>query len=115
MQAITTRFLSPTNFRGSRVKVQCDAGSLVVAWDYSKGPDDNHDAACAELVKRLGWDTYGAWIGGTLAPCEKSARCYVCVTALGRARNILWPNGAADTEWSAETLTELADVLRVTP
>lgn len=81
MQAITTRYLPPTDHRGSRIKAQCDAGSLVVPWDYSLNPDDNHDAACAALVKRLGWDDYGTWIGGTLP--HTSHRCYVCVLSKG--------------------------------
>lgn len=83
MQAITTRYLPPTNHRGSRVKAQCDAGSLVVPWDYSLNPDENHDAACAALVKHLGWDTYGAWLGGTLPQSNFSHRCYVCVPSKG--------------------------------
>jgi len=100
MQAITTRYIGPTNFRGSRVKAQCDAGSLVWHWDYRLGPDENHDKACAALVARLKWP--GPWFGGTLAPSEKSARCYVCVPALRRL---------LDGEWSADTREELARIV----
>jgi hypothetical protein len=77
MQAITTRYLPPTNFRGSRVKAQCEAGSLTISWSYDLDPDANHDAACAELVKRLGWS--GPWLGGTLPQSNPAHRCYVCV------------------------------------
>lgn len=41
-QAITTRFLGPTNFRGSRVKATADAGSVTLSWDYALGIDQNH-------------------------------------------------------------------------
>ena len=83
MQAITTKFIPPTNFRGSRIKAQCDAGSLVVSWNYALDPDANHDAACAALAKRLGWDTYGPWIGGGLPQSNPAHRCYVCVPSKG--------------------------------
>lgn len=61
-QAIVTKFLGPTNVRGSRVKATCDADSLTVNWDHSLGIEDNHRKAAEALQHKLGWDTefYGA-------------------------------------------------------
>lgn len=60
-QAIVTKFLGPTNFRGSRVKATCQARSLTVAWDDAKDVDANHTQAARALADALGWleDTAG--------------------------------------------------------
>ncbi len=82
MQAIITRFLTSTDTKGPRVKAKCDAGQIVVPWDHALETVQNHDAACAALVRKLGWDTggYGGkWIGGTLPEGLGTwFRCYVC-------------------------------------
>jgi hypothetical protein len=49
MQAIITKYLGPTNTRGSRVKASCQRGSKIVPWDHELCPDENHEAACAAL------------------------------------------------------------------
>jgi hypothetical protein len=56
MQAITTRYIGPTNFRGSRVKATCQARSLTLSWDSALDSEANHDAAAVALVRKLGWD-----------------------------------------------------------
>ena len=76
MQAIVTKYLGPTNFRGSRVKASCEARSITVSWDDAKDVNDNHDAAARQLAKALGWDKYGKWVGGALP--DKTGNCYVC-------------------------------------
>lgn len=63
-QAITTRFVAPTNRRGARVKASADAGSIFVPWDYSLGASGNHIAAARALAHQLAWP--GVWFGGTL-------------------------------------------------
>jgi len=63
-QAIQTKFLSPTNHRGARISAKCDAGKIVVQWDYSMNPDRNHAHAAKVLVTKLGWD--GQWVSGGL-------------------------------------------------
>lgn len=55
MQAIQTKYLCPTNFRGSRVKATAGAGSITLEWDDSKNSYDNHRAAMHALVEKLGW------------------------------------------------------------
>lgn len=66
MQAIETKYLGPTNTRGGRIKATSDAGSMTVPWDYSLGVQDNHRAAAAALVAKLGWQDYGEWVTGTI-------------------------------------------------
>lgn len=64
--AIKTKFIGPTNHRGSRVKASVmynwgdgSRGSLTVNWDHSKNSEDNHAAAAEALAKLLEWD--GEW------------------------------------------------------
>ncbi len=54
-QAIVTKYLGPTDSRGSRVKATCQAGSVTLSWDDAKDSDENHTAAAVALCKRLGW------------------------------------------------------------
>ena len=54
-QAIKTRYIGPTNSRGSRVVAECDAGKVTVSWDYALGVSDNHQAACRALMDKFGW------------------------------------------------------------
>lgn len=69
MQAIQTSFLSPTNHRPSRIKAQCDRGSVTVAWNYGLSVEENHRAAasalCAKFVaedrKAYGEHCQSAW------------------------------------------------------
>lgn len=56
MQAITTKYIGPTNTRGSRVKARCEAGSITVHWDHALDVEDNHTVAAKTLRTKLGWD-----------------------------------------------------------
>lgn len=77
MQAITTRYIGPTDFRGSRVKASCQARVLILPWDHALGIEENHDAAARALVLALGWrgGHYGAWARGALP--DMSGNVYV--------------------------------------
>lgn len=61
-QAIVTKYLGPTNHRGSRVKATCEAGSVTVAWDDALDVADNHAKAVRALLIKLDWDR--SFIGG---------------------------------------------------
>ena len=75
MQAIETKYLGPTNCRGSRIKASCQAGSLVSDYDYGLNTSSNHIAAALGLIKKLEWERYGNWFGG----CTKgSGMAFVC-------------------------------------
>jgi hypothetical protein len=79
MQAITTKFLGPTNSRGARVKVTAERGSITVSWDHALGAPENHRAAALEALKR--WEWSGRWVGGGLP--DTTGYAFVCVP--GRA------------------------------
>jgi len=61
-QAIVTKFLGPTNTKGSRVRAVCDAASVTVGWDHRLNQAENHYAAMVKLCNKLGWprDRQGA-------------------------------------------------------
>lgn len=61
-QAITTRFIGPTNYRGARVKAQAAVGSITVSWDHALNATDNHKAAAKALADKYGW--HGTWFSG---------------------------------------------------
>ncbi len=74
MQAIETKFLGPTNFRGARIKATADAGSITIPWDHAMNVEDNHRAAIRAFVERMGW--HGTWVvgatrGGFVGVCAK--------------------------------------------
>jgi hypothetical protein len=46
MQAIITKFLCPTNFRGSRYQAKCEAMTVTVAADHALNAEENHLAVC---------------------------------------------------------------------
>ncbi len=54
-QAIVTKFLGPTNHRGSRVKATADAGSVTVEWSHTIDAEANHKTAALALASRYGW------------------------------------------------------------
>lgn len=82
MQAIQTKFIPVTNYRPSRVKAWCEAGSLTVCWDHGLNVDENHASAARTLRDKLGWaaDGYGAMVGGAL-PKPSSGYAFVFVNA----------------------------------
>lgn len=68
MQAITVKFLGPTNTLGSRYKATCAAGSLTLSTDFALNSQDNAARAAVALCKRLGWTKpyYGDLVCGGL-------------------------------------------------
>ena len=55
MQAITTKFLGPTNARGSRIKASAYAGSITIEYAHELNSDENHRAAAVALCEKIGW------------------------------------------------------------
>lgn len=55
MQAIQTRYLGPTNTRGSRIKATCAAGSITISYPYDLSGQAVHRRAAEALVSKLGW------------------------------------------------------------
>ncbi len=73
-QAITTKYLGPSNVRGARVKATAAAGSVTLHWDDSLSSNDNHNAAALALANKFGWT--GTWFAGGMP--DASGSCYVC-------------------------------------
>ena len=62
-QAITTRFLAPTNTKGPRVVATALTGRHVVDYDQSKGIEANHTRAAKLFAEHFFWE--GRWVGGS--------------------------------------------------
>jgi len=63
-QAIITKYIGPTNFRGARVQAKCDAKTIYVPWDHALDVEENHFRAAEKLLLHLKWN--GEWMGGSL-------------------------------------------------
>lgn len=74
-QAIVTKFIGPTNTRGSRVKAVADAGSVVIYWNHAHGPELNHLMAARALQRKFSWP--GNLIGGCLPKANAYHYCFV--------------------------------------
>ena len=61
MQAITTKYLSATDYRGARIKATAgkDRPSVTIPYSYGGGnqrmDEDTHAAAALLLARKLGW------------------------------------------------------------
>ena len=53
MQAIVTKYIPPTNRRGSRIKAQCERGSLILSWPDELSGDACHIWAADRLVEKF--------------------------------------------------------------
>ena len=55
MQAIRTRYLSATDTKPSRMQAKCEAGTLVVSYDYELDLQGNHEQVAKQLSIKLDW------------------------------------------------------------
>jgi hypothetical protein len=76
MQAITTKYIGPTNVRSSKVKATAQAGSLTLHWDDGLNADDNHKRAARALADKLSW--YGRWVSGWTSGANQMC-VWVCI------------------------------------
>ncbi len=53
MQAIETKYIGPSNYRGSRIKATCERGSITISYDDALNSDDAHIAAADALVAKF--------------------------------------------------------------
>lgn len=63
-QIIKTKYLGPTNFRGSRIRASCEAGSVTLGWKAELSVDVNHKLAIETLQRKLGWDKHTQLVFG---------------------------------------------------
>ena len=69
MQAIITKYIGATNYRPSRIKATCEAGSVTIAYPYEDEEEESHAQAARALVDKLGWteaNGYPAMVCGGL-------------------------------------------------
>lgn len=53
MTAILTKYLGPTNHRGSRVKATLPSGkSLTLGWDCALNSEENHELAAKAIASK---------------------------------------------------------------
>lgn len=51
---IRTKFLGPTNYRGSRIKAVSPSGAAItIDWDHALNASKNHEAAFIALLAKL--------------------------------------------------------------
>ena len=66
LQAITIKFLSPTNTRGARLKASCFGGSVTIDFDYAATPEQRITQAVDALIDKMGWHNLGGYTMGSL-------------------------------------------------
>jgi hypothetical protein len=55
MQAISTKFIGPTNTKSQRIKATCAAKTIYVEWCDHLDIEENHINAADQLIKTLQW------------------------------------------------------------
>ena len=68
--AVRARYLGPTNYRGSRIKVtrmdaRTEDKSLTVPWNHALGLAENYAAAIRAYLDMMEWEGMWAMGGGT--------------------------------------------------
>ena len=63
-QAILTKYLGPTESRGSRIKATCASGSITVGYPYGLSGQAVHRFAADALCQKLGWNSSNL-VGGS--------------------------------------------------
>jgi hypothetical protein len=65
MKAIQTKYIGPTNFRGSRIKASDgDKNSITISYPHELSGEDVHRKAAEALRDKMGWT--GNLVGGGL-------------------------------------------------
>ena len=54
-QAITVKFLGPTDTRGARLKASAQAGSITIPFEYGMPRELRNSDAAMRLCAKLGW------------------------------------------------------------
>ena len=58
MQAIETKYLGATNYKGSRIKAthQGNAHSVTLGYNHALNLDENHHECAKALMRKLKWE-----------------------------------------------------------
>ncbi len=64
-QAIETKYLGPTDTKGSRVKASTESGqSRIIPWDDARDSETNHRIGAIALCHKMQWS--GHLVGGAV-------------------------------------------------
>jgi len=75
--AIQTKFISPTNTKGSRISAKAEGGrSVIIPSDNAMSPEQNHLAAARAFIKKY---DYGAGQQFTLVNGGSADKGYVFI------------------------------------
>jgi hypothetical protein len=74
-QAIVTRYVGPTNHRGSRIIAKAYAKKITTSYECAWNVEKNHDYAAEILARHMGWD--GAWVSGSMP--DNTGNVYVWI------------------------------------
>ena len=83
MQAILTKYLAPTDYRGGRVKAQGNRTSVTVSWNHALSVPENHRVAAKAYAEKMGWTPDQAacfsanWCEGSMPEASPWSYCYV--------------------------------------
>lgn len=55
MIAIETKYIGPTNCRGSRIKASANGNHITIPYDYALSGAALHAEAAIALCKKMGW------------------------------------------------------------
>lgn len=80
-QAIVTKYIGPTNRRGTRVKAISAASTLTVDWNYDWDGQQNHIHAARILAIELNWLEKNDIMGGSLP--NSPGYCFVLIPKTG--------------------------------
>ena len=72
-QAIVTKYIGPSNTKGSRIKARAAAGSVTVHLDHSLNIENSHAKAAEALANKFKWR--GAWYMGGMP--DDAGYCFV--------------------------------------
>ena len=83
-QAIQTKYIGPTNTKGSRVRASCLAKTRFYTWQDELNIEQNHHMAALALAMEMEWLEKNTFIGGGLGKGR-----YVFVAAEKLANGLL--------------------------
>jgi hypothetical protein len=84
MQAIFTKYITPTNTRGARIKAWCESGSVTIPYPHEFGSEEAHAMAARTLRLNLKWQN--DMVQG-VAPLAGTNAAYVFVMLDREERN----------------------------
>lgn len=62
--AIVTKYIGQSEYKPSRIKATCEAGSITVSYDHGLNGTENHIQAAKTLANKIGW--HGKLITGAM-------------------------------------------------